>query len=543
METPPVLSYDRAAPGGVLIHVRPSEEQLELEVLVALGHELPRTLLASVCLASGGGLRAHGLGVGVCIVLAAALPCELAPKILDKERGCRAPVGGMVLANPRSERGDALRTRVHEPPRKLRVFALHSLSRFAHPSLLALALAAQTITLALALEFFGLLTLALRLAESLLDLRRGLWVEPAALPPLGIVVQSERVRRKELLGLVAGEPGQPAGRKCLEVHRERLELTGPGVSVVTRDAGLIGLFTLSDTGTLLYAAVTSTGSRLVWVDRETGEAQPLASPRRTYFHAHLSPDEDRVLVDGSGALGIFEISSEVFEPLGVAGWGIWTPDGRSVTYARRQVGTGYDIFEKPADGSGTETALLVRDLMQVPGAWSPDGQTLAFGGTGGIWLLSRDTEGPPLPWMETDATEREPQFSPNGEWVAYSSNESGRFEVHVRSLTGDVRRVITTEGGGGPRWSRDGRELFYRSGNGMYAVEVSTEGTFDFGRPTLLFEGSYWGDTNGIASYDVSRDGQRFLMIDPGTSEAPLMQPHVVVNWFEELKQRVPTGR
>ena len=110
----------------------------------------------------------------------------------------------------------------------------------------------------------------------------------------------------------------------------------------------------------------------------------------------------------------------------------------------------------------------------------------------------------------------------------------------MRSRVGDVTRPITTEGGDAPRWSRDGRELFCHSGNGIYAVAVSTDGTFERGVPTLLFEGPYQWAFNGIASYDVTADGERFLMIARDPSEATEMQLNVVLNWFEELKARVP---
>ena len=325
---------------------------------------------------------------------------------------------------------------------------------------------------------------------------------------------------------------------------DRLELSGPGVTVIDGSGGAVQQFTLSDTGRLVYAAGFSEGARsLVWVSRETGEAQRLAAPPLPYLHAHLSPDEERILVDGGGRVSLFEISSSVFEPLVTGTWAIWTPDGRRVTYASRQAGTAWDIFEKASDGSGTEEALLVRDLMQTPGAWSPDGRTLAFAEqdpASDIWLLPLDGDGTARPWLRTPAIETEPQFSPDGRWIAYSSNETGRFEVYVRSLEGDVTRSISTEGGRAPRWSRDGRELFYRSGNGMFVVEVSTDGTFERGRPTLLFDGPYVESNIGIASYDVTADAERFLMIARGQSGATQMQLNVVLNWHQELLERVP---
>ena len=212
-------------------------------------------------------------------------------------------------------------------------------------------------------------------------------------------------------------------------------------------------------------------------------------------------------------------------------------------YASRRPGTVWDIFEKPSDGSGTEEALVVRDLMQTPGAWSPDGRTLAFAEQdpgSDIWLLSLDDEGTTRPWTRTVAIDNQPQFSPDGRWIAYSSNESERFEVYVQSLDGETKRVISTEGGVEPRWSRSGRELFYRSGDAMFVVEVSTEGPFERERPRLLFEGSYLGDSTGNAAYDVTGDAERFLMITRGQTADAQMQLNVVQNWHQELLELVP---
>ena len=159
---------------------------------------------------------------------------------------------------------------------------------------------------------------------------------------------------------------------------ERLELLGSAVTVVDGSGGAVQQFALSDTGRLVYATGLPTAQSLVWVDRETREAEPLAAPPRRYHHAHLSPDEAQILVDGQG-VGIFKISSGVFQPLDPDGnWAIWTPDGLGVTYARRQAETLYDIFQKATDGSGMEEALVVHDLSQWPRAWSPNGRTLVF---------------------------------------------------------------------------------------------------------------------------------------------------------------------
>ena len=331
----------------------------------------------------------------------------------------------------------------------------------------------------------------------------------------------------------------------------RLELQGPAVTVIDDSRGPIRQFTLSDAGTLVYAVGDPLLSdrTLVWVDRVTGVAEPLAAPALGYTHAHLSPDQQRIVASFTEQrVGIFNISSGVFEPLvveGSAGSPIWTADGREVTYASNQEGTTWDIFQRPWYGTGVEQPLLVRDRRQTPKAWSPDGTTLAFtelDQASDIWLLALGDEPTPRPWLRTPAIEHQPQFSPDGQWIAYSSNESGDFEVYVQPITGGVKRAISSGGGREPRWSRDGRELFYRSGDGMYAVDValSSDEVFERGRPSLLFEGPYRGDTTGNAAYDVSFDASHFLMITRETSNTAEMQLNVVLGWQEELLERVP---
>ena len=132
-------------------------------------------------------------------------------------------------------------------------------------------------------------------------------------------------------------------------------------------------------------------------------------------------------------------------------------------------------------------------------------------------------------------------FSPDGHWLAYVSNESGRFDVYVQPFPGPGgKRQISTEGGNEPVWSRNGEELFYRNGNQMMAVEITTEPSFSAGTPRLLFEGAFRRGSVLRADYDVTPDGQRFVMLQQGGPDSGATQINVVLNWFEELKQRVP---
>lgn len=148
------------------------------------------------------------------------------------------------------------------------------------------------------------------------------------------------------------------------------------------------------------------------------------------------------------------------------------------------------------------------------------------------------------PFLRTPFTEGGPRFSPDGRWLAYVSDESGRREIYVQPYPGPGGKwQISTEGGGEPVWNRNGRELFYRSGGKMMAVDVATQPSFTAGKPRVLFEGPYLPTPLTSANYDVSPDGQRFLMLKPNESTEAPTQISVVLNWFEELKQKIPTGK
>jgi hypothetical protein len=143
-----------------------------------------------------------------------------------------------------------------------------------------------------------------------------------------------------------------------------------------------------------------------------------------------------------------------------------------------------------------------------------------------------------------DIHEAAPAFSPDGHWLAYISDESGRYEVYVQPYPGPGGKTqISTDGGTEPVWNRNGRELFYRSGEKMMAVDITTQPSFSAGKPKMLFQGPYLPTGTTVPFYDVSPDGGRFLMLSPAEPTTPLTQIVVVQNWFEELKQRVPSGR
>ena len=158
-------------------------------------------------------------------------------------------------------------------------------------------------------------------------------------------------------------------------------------------------------------------------------------------------------------------------------------------------------------------------------------------------LLSLDGSRTVTRFLQTRAAEGIARFSPNGRWLAYASNESGRGEIYVRPFPGPgATSQVSTAGGSEPVWSRDGRELFYRSGDAVMAVPVSTDTAFAAGLPRRLFTDHYERTGTGTRGYDVSLDGRRFLMIEPAEPELPVAQISVVLGWFDEVRQRVQQG-
>jgi Tol biopolymer transport system component len=214
----------------------------------------------------------------------------------------------------------------------------------------------------------------------------------------------------------------------------------------------------------------------------------------------------------------------------------WNPDGSQVA-----VSLNHDIYLLSVDGSGELEALLTEKARQWPSSWSPDGKALAYielnSATGfDAGVLSLD-DGAGSLFLNTPFKETGPKFSPDGRWLAYTSDESGRDEVYVRPYPGPGKKaLVSTNGGSEPTWSGDGREIFYRLGKQVLAVETQTEPEFRAGPPHVLFEGLYDLAPYGEQHYDVSPDGQQFAMI----RLQALPQVNINLHWLEELKTLVP---
>ena len=357
----------------------------------------------------------------------------------------------------------------------------------------------------------------------------------------------------------------------------RLAVTGGATGVIdgvmqAADRGrsyisntLAGQFTVSDTGALVYltgGAVTAADRLLAWVDRH-GASQALAAPPRSYSGPRLSPDGRRVVVYTLGPHLVWsvDIPRGALSPVTVDGpsdHGVFSPDGKRIVFRSAAGGSEGNLYWKAADGSGAAERLTTSARSQTPSSWSPDGTTLAFVEEGesqgffqfDIRVLSMNDRSTRAV-IHTAANEVTPEFSPDGQWLAYVSNESGRHEVYVQPYPGPgERHLISTNGGEQPAWSENGRELFYVQGGLMnppagvptlMSVKVETTRAFRAGTPEVVFESpdlsTPWG-----RNYDVAPDGQRLLLTlkkEPTTNPAPT-QMIFVQHWFEELKRLVP---
>jgi len=197
-----------------------------------------------------------------------------------------------------------------------------------------------------------------------------------------------------------------------------------------------------------------------------------------------------------------------------------------------------------ADGGGGSQAIPGTSESDFPTSVSPDGHTLAFinqtvESGGDIYVLSLEGDPQPRPVVKTPGYDGGGEFSPDGRWMAYVSNGSGQFEVYLRPYPGPERkRQVSTRGGTHPKWNRNGKELFYRDGNKMMVVDVSTSPDLTLSQPRVLFDQRYAFGTRTISNYDVSPDGQRFVMVKDDSASGRV---NIVLNWFEELKHLVPT--
>ena len=339
----------------------------------------------------------------------------------------------------------------------------------------------------------------------------------------------------------------------------RLAVTGEAVQLMDglRVDGNDTHFAVANDGTLVYVPEIATQSRLVWFDRRGG-SRPLDAQPRRYAHPRISPDGTRVVVtvvreSGGNEIWIYDVERGAHAQLSATGRvsrPIWTADSKRLTFQRDG-----DLYSAPADDSAGPQLLLKRDAPELvlrretrmtsifPLDWSSDGSVLVFSAPApttnrDVWTLRGEMA---TPFLITPRDERAAMFSPDGRWIVYAAKETGREEqVYVQPYPGPGGREVISRGGGiEPVWSSTGREIFFRSVDGtqIMSVDVRTETSFAAGTPTVLFagrfailDGSYW------SNYDVSRDGQSFLMLEADQTSTPRL--NVVVNWANALASR-----
>ena len=307
------------------------------------------------------------------------------------------------------------------------------------------------------------------------------------------------------------------------------------------------VFDCASDGTLVYqSAVGLQGSQLLWYARDGHVLQKLGDIDR-YRTVSLSRDGRRLAVligDPGGSIWVYDLARGARTRYTFGGAGdrspVWSPDGRQIAFSRFETGAS-NIFVIASNGAGTEKPLFVADKLKLPTDWSPDGKYLLFTQTPvgfSVWQLPLAEEMKPQPFLPAQLTTSEAQFSPDGRWVVYTSQESGRTEIYVTQFPGpNGKWQISVNGGREPRWRRDGKAIFYWASDHTFMeaqVEMS-RATLQVTATHPLFKASMPLDPAGSATYDVTPDGKRFIVNTSSTAEdRPLT---LVTNWTANLKR------
>jgi hypothetical protein len=328
------------------------------------------------------------------------------------------------------------------------------------------------------------------------------------------------------------------------------QLSGDAAPIVTDVEILAGgqvRFSVSENGVLVFQGKWEREYQLVWFDREGKQVGAIGDPAfvGVGYEPRLSPDGKRIVMKRDGGIWVTDLNGQNGIRLGPGQLPVWSPDGSRVAFMTGIQGRA-GIYERAANGVGEPELLLSGTVY--PKAWTLDGRFLIYMHRGvrtrtDVWALPRFGDAKEFPILNSASDEHEPEPSPDGRWLAYISDETGSYEIYVQSLTtegkvGSVRKRISTSGGIVPNWSPDGKELFYVAGDGqMMSVAVKTSGTeFEYSPPKALFKTRMLADASVFHEFDVSLDGQRFLIGTLiGDPKAP--PPTVILNWTAELKK------
>jgi Tol biopolymer transport system component len=314
-----------------------------------------------------------------------------------------------------------------------------------------------------------------------------------------------------------------------------------------------GLFSASRNGTFVYQARSAPGvSQLLWLDRSGTQIGSLGVPANQ-SNPRLSPDGKRIALDitdrqsGNTDVWIYEASggipSRFTSHPSLDTTPVWSPDGARIVFNSLRQGHP-DIYEKASNGVGNDDPILVNPRTKYPVDWSRDGRFILFRAIDEntnfeLWYMPA-ADRQPIPYLKSKFGVSHGQFSPDGKWVAYTSNESGRWEVYVSSFPasgGNWR--ISSAGGSEPRWRRDGKELFYLASDGKLMAAAVNEGPpFEAGVATPLFQTRRREriSATDLFSYDVSADGQRFL-VNSDVGEVASSPLNLVLHWTEDAKR------
>jgi len=332
----------------------------------------------------------------------------------------------------------------------------------------------------------------------------------------------------------------------------RLEVTGPPVKLldglITENDGA-AQYSFSRTGLLISVPASSTDPKteVVWVDRG-GLASPAGIAPGKLYRLALAPDGVRVAVQqmNMGDLRVYDLRREIQSSFrsGTRSSGFsWMPDGKRIVFSSEKTGA-WNIFWKRSDGSGGEEELIPPGPSRSSGEVSPDGQSMAYTeADGSVWLFSFQNRQTRRLAVRADSGLAPPAFSADGRYLAFTTDDSGQTQVFVTALpAAEERWRVSTQGGTEPKWSPDGRELFYRNRNQMLSVAVTArKGSFEAGPPRVLFGGRFVLSNNN--GYSVSADGKRFLMLRQVGEDKPPLSLDVVTDWFADVARLSPTRK